>query len=109
MMEYDERYSDAELSHIIRQGLIYMCACPAQVAQSIQQLRQVYRYQLACLSSQNVDGLVHQTIANSTVEAHAVLQTCLDAVIELEKWDRQTLTMPANLRERQMRDILTDD
>ncbi len=108
-MEYEERYSDAELYHIIEQGFIYMCACPAQVAQAIQNLRQVYRYQLTCLSNPDVDSRVHQTIALSTIEAHSVLQKCLDSVIELEKWDRQTLTMPANLRERQMRDVLADD
>jgi hypothetical protein len=108
-MDYEERYSDAELSHIIEQGFIYMCACPAQVAQAIQKLRQVYRYQVACLSTPDVDFRVHQTIADSTIEAHAVLQTCLDSVIALENWDRATLTMPPNLRERQMRDVLADD
>jgi len=31
-MTYVERFTDAELEKIIESGLIYMCACPAQVA-----------------------------------------------------------------------------
>jgi hypothetical protein len=34
MMEYEERFTDAELVSVIEQALIYMCACPAQVAQA---------------------------------------------------------------------------
>ena len=108
-MEYEEHYSDQQLAYVIEQGLIYMCACPAQVAEEIQKLRHLYRYQLACLSSTANDSRVHQTIAQSTILAHATLQDCLSAVIVLENWDPQTLTMPENLRERQMRDILSDD
>jgi hypothetical protein len=108
-MEYEERYSDRQLAHVIEQGLIYMCACPAQVAEAIQKLRQLYRYQMACLASPLNDSVVHQTIARSTIVAHATLQDCLTAVIVLEQWDPQTLTMPENLRERQMRVILSDD
>ena len=107
-MEYEERYTDAELAHVIEQGLIYMCACPAQVAEGLQKLRNLYRYQLTCLASADNDPRVHQTIADSTIQAHAILETCLDRVVEIEQWDRQTLTMPANLRERQMRDILSE-
>lgn len=108
-MEYEERFSDRQLAHVIEQGLIYMCACPAQVAEAIQKLRHLYRYQVACLASPANDARVHKTIANSTIVAHATLQDCLTAVIAMEKWDPQTLTMPENLRERQMRDILSDD
>ena len=34
-LPYEERYSDAELVSIVEQGLIYMCACPAQVAEAL--------------------------------------------------------------------------
>ena len=37
------------------------------------------------------------------------MQDCLDRVIELEKWDRATLVMPEGLRNRQMRELLSDD
>lgn len=108
-MEYEERFTDAELVHIIEQGLIYMCACPAQVADAIRKLRELYRYQLRCLDGPNNNPTVHAAIAHSTVQSHAIMQDCLDQVIELEKWDRATLQMPANLRDRQLRDLLADD
>ena len=107
-MEYEETYTDAELARVIEQGLIYMCACPAQVAEGLQKLRNLYHYQMDCLASSDNDPRVHQMIADSAIQAHAILQDCLDRVVEMEQWDRQTLTMPANLRERQMRDILSE-
>jgi len=39
---------------------------------------------------------------------HEKLQDCLDEILELEQWDRQTLTMPPGLRERQAREITND-
>lgn len=108
-MLYEERYSDAELSKIIEQGMIYMCACPAQVAEAMRKLRVLYRYQLNCLTQPKTDPVVHGTIAESTIQAHATLQDCLDRVLDLEKWDRATLEMPANLRARQMCEMLADE
>jgi hypothetical protein len=108
-MLYEERFSDAELGKIIEEGMIYMCACPAQVAEAMRTLRALHRYQLNCLSQPQNDAGVHSTIAESAVEAHATLQDCLDRVLDLEKWDRATLTMPPNLRVRQLGAMLDDD
>ena len=34
-MLYEERFTDAELAKVIEEGMIYMCACPAQMAETI--------------------------------------------------------------------------
>jgi bisphosphoglycerate-independent phosphoglycerate mutase (AlkP superfamily) len=107
-MEYEERYTDQELALIIEQAMFYMCACPAQVAENLRKLRNLYRYQASCLLDANNDLVVHKIIANSTIEAHETLQTCLDKIIELEKWDRKTLAMPADLRKRQIQELTKD-
>jgi hypothetical protein len=108
-MEFEERYTDAELIHIIEQSMVYMCACPAQVAQALQQTRALLRYQHQCLTQQDNNHLVHQEIARSAAEAHEVLQGCMDRIIALEQWDRATLTMPEGLRKLQMDAVLRDD
>lgn len=108
-MDYEERFSDAELNTVIEQGMIYMCACPAQVADGLRKLRELYRYQMGCLENPHNDSLVHSTIAKSVAEAHETLQRCLDEVIVLEKWDRTTLEMPPDLRKRQIRELLADE
>ena len=108
-MIYEERFTDAELYSIIEQGMIYMCACPAQVADGVRKLRDIYDYQLKCLENPHNDCDVHAAIARRVAEAHETLQVCLDEVILLEKWDRATLQMPADLRQRQMREMLSDD
>ena len=108
-MNYEERFTDAELDTVVEQGMIYMCACPAQVADGLRKLRELLRYQNRCLENPNNDSRVHTTIARSVIEAHETLQRCLDEVIVLEKWDRATLEMPADLRKRQMQEILSDD
>jgi len=109
LMEYVERFTDAELEHIVEQGLIYMCACPAQVAEAMRKLRELYRYQLRCQQNPDNNSTVHTAIAQSTVQAHAILQDCLDQVVLLEQWDRATLTMPENLRERQLKSMLASE
>lgn len=107
-MDYEERFSDHDLEKIVEEGLIYMCACPAQVADAIRKLRALYRYQTHCINDPENALEVHQTIAHSAILAHAQLQDCLDQVLALEKWDRATLTMPANLRVRQAKAMLSD-
>ena len=104
-MEYEERYTDAELSRVMEQALIYMCACPAQVAESVRKLRGLYRYQLQCLTNLQNSNAVHEQIAQSTIQSHSIMQDCLDKIIELEEWDRTTLEMPAGLRQRQLQEI----
>lgn len=108
-MQYEERFTDAELGRIIEEAMIYMCACPAQVAEALRKLRDMHRYQQQCLTQSSNDATVHTLIAHSTVLAHAQLQDCLDQVLNIEKWDRSTLQMPANLRQRQMTDMLAED
>lgn len=108
-MNLSTRYSDPELEKIVEQGLIYMCACPAQVAEALNMLRKLHRYQMNCLESPTNDARVHGAIAQHVELAHAALEDCLDKVVELEKWDRETLTMPNCLRTRQMREIAAGD
>lgn len=107
-LPYEERYTDAELVSIIEQGLMYMCACPAQVAEALLKLRALHKYQLICSTDTKNDLAVHTAIAESTVQSHHIMQDCLDKVIALEKWDRTTLQMPDGLRKRQMEDLLSD-
>lgn len=107
-MEYEERFTDAELGKVIEQAMIYMCACPAQVADNVRKLRELYRYQLRCIASPQNDNAVHAQIAQSTIQSHSIMQDCLDKIIELEAWDRSTLEMPAGLRVRQLQEMLSD-
>jgi hypothetical protein len=92
------QFSDTQLSHILDQSLIYQCACPAQVAKHIIGLRDLFAYQESCLNQTDTDAFVHQRIAADAQRAHAALEECLHAVLVLEKWDLQTLTMPASLQ-----------
>lgn len=107
-MVYQERFSDADLEKIIEEGLIYMCACPAQVADTLRKVRDLYRYQINCLEKPNNDSLVHNTIAETAITTHSLLQDCLEKVLEVEKWDRRTLQMPPNLRKRQAEELNSD-
>lgn len=107
-MEYEERFTDAELGKVIEQAMIYMCACPAQVADSVRKLRELYRYQLRCIAHPEHSNDVHAQIMQSTLQTHSIMQDCLDKVIELEKWDRSTLEMPVGLRKRQLQEIISD-
>ena len=70
-MTYSERFTAAELENIINVGVIYMCACPAMVADSVRKLREMYRYQLNCLEDPQNCSIVHQSIARNTAIAHA--------------------------------------
>lgn len=97
-MDLQHRFNDEELQRIVEEAAIYMCACPGQVANQVRQLRQVVRYQRDCLSEGKTLSLVHHTIEASSLEAHAVMEDCLDRVLEIEGWDRATLQMPDGLR-----------
>jgi hypothetical protein len=94
------KYDAAQISRIIDQALIYQCACPAQVATTLLELRDLHDYQERCGESDDTDRRVHDAIAAATAEVHARLERCLDEVLEIEGWDRTTLTMPAGLRKR---------
>ncbi len=107
-MPYTERFSADELAQVISESFVYMCACPAQVAEGILKLRALYRYQMMCLSDAGNQVLVHQAIAESTAIAHTELEACMERVLQLEGWDRATLQMPESLRNRQMKELLAE-
>ncbi len=107
-MQLPERFSDADLEKIVDDGLIYMCACPAQVAVATRKVREMYRYQLNCLQDQKNDSRVHATIAKTAEAVHAQLEECMEEILAIEQWDRQTLTMPAHLRKRQLVELGAD-
>ena len=108
-MIYEERFTDAELNSVIEQGMIYMCACPAQVADCLRTLRELLRDPNQCSENPHNDYEVHTAIARRVSAAHETMQRCLDEIVELEKWDRTTMLMPEDLRKRQMLAILSDD
>ena len=103
-MELPVVFESSQLAHIIEQAMLCMCACPAQVAEQIRHLRQMIRYQNNCAIQEDTDTVVHKSIAKAGLQAHAILEDCMDEILELEGWDRETLRMPEGLR--RMRDEL---
>lgn len=99
------RYSAMQISRIIDQALVYQCACPAQVATTLLELRDLHDYQLMCRKTNEADPRVHDAIAAATEEVHARMEACLDEVLGLEGWDRETLAMPAGLRKKPTKSI----
>lgn len=107
--ELAQRFREEELVKVRDEALIYMCACPAQVAVTIAQLRRVHEYQREC-EGRRTDTLgVHDRIARAVSQAHAIMENCLDEILSLEGWDRQTLAMPPGLRQLQQAQILEGD
>lgn len=99
LQDLPQRFSDDQLIRIVDAATVYLCACPAAVAQEVMRLREVYEYQQSCLSDGALMEQVHLRIAESTKVAHAEMEQCLDDVLRLEGWDRATLSMPDGLRE----------
>ncbi len=95
-----KRFTDAELVRIREEAMIYMCACPAQVAEALSHLRQLHAYQRNCMQVGSLMLGVHDRIALATALAHREMEACLDDVLSMEQWDRTTLTMPAGLRRK---------
>jgi hypothetical protein len=93
-------YSAKQLEKVINEATIYICACPAQVAETIRKLRQLYDYQQNCIArdSNDINEEVHNKIAQATVEAHRVMEACMEDILQIEGWDPKTLNMPAGLR-----------
>ena len=106
-MDLQQTFTDRELEAIVEEATIYMCACPGQVAAEIRGLRNLIRYQRDCINSGKTLAVVHQTIESSAHEAHVLMEACLERVLEIEGWDRQTLKMPAGLRK--LRDGLLNE
>ncbi len=92
-------FSNQDLKKIIDESMMYMCACPAQVARAILDMRKLHDYQIKCESDGAGQIEVHREIARATALAHAELERCMDRVLDIEGWDRKTLTMPAELRQ----------
>ncbi len=106
-MDLQKKFTDGELQTIVEEAAIYMCACPAQVATEIRGLRNLIRYQRDCIASAQTPESVHLTIEASAADAHNVMEACLERILEIEGWDRQTLKMPAGLRK--LRDDLLNE
>jgi hypothetical protein len=105
-MEY--LYSDQQLEKVINEATIYVCACPAQVAEMLNKLRHLYDYQQNCLVHERADinSEVHNRIAQATVEAHRIMEACMQDILRIEGWDMETLKMPDNLREMLFREAM---
>lgn len=104
----EQRFSHDQLTRILQQTALYFCACPAQVCKAISQQRALFAYQAGCLNSTDTDYAVHLNIAETARKAHALLEICLHEVLDLEGWDRVTLTMPENLKKRLLASIQED-
>lgn len=94
----NETYSALQLSTIIDRSLVYQCACPAQVCRTLLELRDLFDYQIHCRDLSTTDRDVHAAIAKATASAHAEMERCLDEVLRLEGWNRETLELPEQLR-----------
>lgn len=97
----EHQYSAKQLETVINQATIYVCACPAQVAEMLSKLRHLYDYQQNCIARERTDmnTEVHNRIALATVEAHSIMEACMQDILRIEGWDLETLKMPDNLRE----------
>lgn len=93
-----EKFDDNMLERIIDASLIYMCACPAQVAREILDMRQLYSYQQNCINNSPLNIEVHQIIAETVRSNHFTMEATLDRILTIENWDRETLEMPEGLR-----------
>lgn len=102
----DCRFTLATLQRIIDEATLYSCACPAQVCDQIHRLRELYDYQRRCSeTASELTAASHQVIAEQTAAAHALLEDCLDRILDLEGWDRTTLKMPPGLRQLQASEV----
>jgi hypothetical protein len=95
-----EQFNSSQISRVIDQALVYQCACPAQVCRTIFELRELYDYQMNCANDTTNDKLVHATIAQATEEAHALMEICLQKILDIEGWDQNLLSMPESLRRK---------
>lgn len=108
-MMLQRRFSDQQLEQIINEASIYMCACPGQLAVQLRTLRELHRYQGNCEITSGNNVTTHQIIAAATAQAYALMEDCLEQVLSLEGWDRETLTMPEGLRRKLLESIERDE
>ncbi len=100
-----ETFDSAQISKVIDQALMYQCACPAQVCRAIFELRELHQFQMNCADDTANDRLVHETIAAAAEQSHQLMERCLEKILEIEGWDRATLTMPASLRKKPAKNV----
>lgn len=100
-----EQFNASQISKIIDQSLIFQCACPAQVCKAIFELRELYEYQMNCANDAANDERVHGSIALATEKAHAIMETCLSQILEIEGWDKVSLAMPEALKKKPVKNI----
>ncbi len=100
-----EQFNASQISKVIDQALVYQCACPAQVCRAIFELRELYEYQINCANDSVNDALVHTTIAKATENAHALMEACLNQILEIEGWDKNLLLMPEALKKKSSKQI----
>ena len=95
------KFDAGQVSRIIDQALVFQCACPAQLATTLLELRDLFDYQLKCRDGADALGeRVHDAIAQAALDAHERIERCLEEVLRLEGWDLETLTMPEALRKK---------
>jgi hypothetical protein len=99
-MKMKKMFSNEQLAYIRDQAMIYQCACPAQICESIQHIRDLYDQQIKCIELTDTDKAVHGRIKESTENTHKEFEQCLTDVLKLEKWDMETLKMPEYLIKR---------
>lgn len=97
-------FSREQLDSILKQSMMYACACPAQICKVIKDQRVLYTYQQECLNQDDTDKAVHQAIADTLEVTHAQLEACLKDVLTLEGWDLETLEMPPAILKKLMGD-----
>ncbi|GAB5500380.1 MAG: hypothetical protein PsegKO_26910 [Pseudohongiellaceae bacterium] len=100
-MQLQQQFSRQQLLRILDQSLVYECACPAQVCRQMLALAELFQYQKNCADRDDTDTRVHQVIAEATRESYAAMESCLGEVLDMEGWDRDTLTLPGGLRNLQ--------
>ena len=100
-----KRYSDKQLTFIRKQAMIYQCACPAQICESIENIRMLYKMQESCLDINDIDKSVHECIKETAEKTHDELEQCLATILQIEGWDMNSLIMPAHLSKRLLDDI----
>lgn len=99
-MPLNIKFDDTKLVKIKNQAIIYQCACPAQVVDSLFSSRELWRYQDKCENTSNTDVKVHKRIKQSIEQIHAELEKCLEDVLIMEEWDMESLKMPQTLKKR---------
>lgn len=104
-MNLDNKFSALQLSIINDQAALYTCACPLQVSLQIASLRKLFDYQKECIALESqadnpAQIQVHHRIAESTKQAHQIMEQCLDDILYLEGWDRAKMEMPPGIRKR---------